>query len=234
MTLDQAVEKVWTLLETSLHPRVRVRDLMSWGVQTVDAGAPLEKVVGQLRRIGHEGYPVVENQLVVGLLTRRDADRAAEHGLAALTVRDVMTAGTVTLTAADSIAALEHVMVESGWGQIPVVDEAGALLGIVTRTDLIKHWARVHPQTPKPPPPPTVTHERIAQVLGDEIARLIETVAGQARDRGFGLYIVGGVVRDLMLARPNLDIDFVVEGDAIRFAESLHARFGGDTLLQLN
>ena len=39
--------------------------------------------------------------------------------------------------------------------------------------------------------------------------------------------MVGGVVRDLLLKRRNDDIDFVVEGDAIRFAESLQARYGG-------
>ena len=43
----------------------------------------------QLRRIGHEGYPVIEGGKVVGLLTRRDADRALEHNLTRATVRDV-------------------------------------------------------------------------------------------------------------------------------------------------
>jgi len=41
------------------------------------------------------------------------------------------------------------------------------------------------------------------------------------------MYLVGGVVRDLLLNRRNLDIDFVVEGDGIAFGESLRARYGG-------
>ena len=50
------------------------------------------------------------------------------------------------------------------------------------------------------------------------------------------LYLVGGVVRDLLLERANLDLDLVVEGDAIQLARSLadknkvklviHSRFG--------
>ncbi len=39
--------------------------------------------------------------------------------------------------------------------------------------------------------------------------------------------MVGGGVRDLLLQRANDDIDFVVEADAIPFAESLQQRYGG-------
>ena len=37
---------------------------------------------------------------------------------------------------------------------------------------------------------------------------------------GKNAYLVGGFVRDLLLKRPSLDIDIVVEGDAIPVAES--------------
>jgi len=57
-----------------------------------------------------------------------------------------------------------------------------------------------------------------------------------AGGRGEGLYLVGGIVRDLLLERPNLDLDLVVEGDAIALARQLaeqqqgevtiHRRFG--------
>src|SRR5215218_5568501 len=107
---------------------VTVAELMSRGAQTIDPGATLESVVRKMRLIGHEGYPVVENGRVVGLLTRRDTDRAIEHGLGHLTVRDVMNAGEVVLHPSDPVVMLEQQMVASGWGQIPVVDESGALL----------------------------------------------------------------------------------------------------------
>lgn len=45
-----------------------------------------------------------------------------------------------------------------------------------------------------------------------------------------GLYIVGGFVRDLLLGKEgiDMDIDLVVEGDAIALVESLVRRFGGE------
>src|SRR5262249_23938869 len=40
--------------------------------------------------------------------------------------------------------------------------------------------------------------------------------------------MVGGVVRDLLLNRTKLDIDFVAEQNAIDFAQGLQTRYGGE------
>lgn len=61
--------------------------------------------------------------------------------------------------------------------------------------------------------------------LSSEAARLLREVATVADQQGVSLYLVGGPVRDLLLKRSSLDLDFVVEGDAIAFAESLSDRF---------
>ncbi len=226
MTFEQAYEQLWAEVERSVTPAIRVADLMSHGVQTIDGAKTVGDVVGKLRRIGHEGFPVVEGGRVVGLLTRRDADRAMEHGLGGMPVRDVMTAGEVTLNPDDSVATLETTMVESGWGQVPVADASGKLLGIVTRTDLIKHWASRHPSK-RAPHNEALALDDIAAVLGDTVASLIEVIATHAQSAGVSLYMVGGVVRDLLLGRSNLDVDFVVEGDAIALADALQAQYGG-------
>lgn len=44
---------------------------------------------------------------------------------------------------------------------------------------------------------------------------------------GKNAYLVGGFVRDLLLKRPSLDIDIVVEGDAIRVAKAMCDRWNG-------
>ncbi|NDJ59739.1 MAG: CBS domain-containing protein [Chloroflexi bacterium] len=224
--LDQAVAAIWEQVYAIVEPAVRVADLMSLGARTVKASEVINDVVPRLRRIGHEGYPVLDDERVVGLLTRRDADRAVEHGLGDLAVREVMASGVVTLGPNDSVFTLEQRMVESGWGQIPVVDAESRLIGIVTRTDLITHWARVHPTT-VPETPPTISGAQIVAVLGKPVADLIDRIAAYAQTAGITLYLVGGVVRDLLLERPNYDIDFVAEGDGIRAAEDLAAQYGG-------
>ena len=224
-SLPEIVNLLWQEVAARIQPITRVADLMSYGVQTVEARRRVGDVIRQIRRIGHEGYPVVEAGRIVGLLTRRDADRAAEHGLENLTVREIMASGAVTVRPDDSVMVLEQRMVESGWGQIPVIDEHDRLLGIVTRTDLIKHWAQVHP--PASTPEPVLSSFQIETVLGRAVAALIRTVAEEAQAKAITLYLVGGIVRDLLLYRRNLDIDFVVEGDAIALACALQDHFGG-------
>ncbi|MBE0415953.1 MAG: CCA tRNA nucleotidyltransferase, partial [Dehalococcoidia bacterium] len=52
-------------------------------------------------------------------------------------------------------------------------------------------------------------------------------IAGEvAEAQGQRLYLVGGAVRDLLLGRPNLDFDLVVEGDAPRLARQLAREVG--------
>jgi tRNA nucleotidyltransferase (CCA-adding enzyme) len=54
----------------------------------------------------------------------------------------------------------------------------------------------------------------------------VEAAASLARERGESLYLVGGAVRDLLLARPVRDVDLALEGDALGFAGELSARLG--------
>lgn len=77
---------------------------------------------------------------------------------------------------------------------------------------------------------------RVAERLtAGEVDRL-RLVARLARERGLTAWLVGGPVRDLLLARPSLDLDVTVEGDSLPLARSLaealhgrltvHERFG--------
>jgi tRNA nucleotidyltransferase (CCA-adding enzyme) len=63
----------------------------------------------------------------------------------------------------------------------------------------------------------------IAAYLGPELDQALARVA-EPYD---GVYLVGGTVRDILLGRPNFDVDVAVEGDAIEFARELASEFGG-------
>ena len=56
---------------------------------------------------------------------------------------------------------------------------------------------------------------------------LIHRVGEEAALLGFPLYIVGGIVRDLLLNRTGYDFDLVVEGDATSLARVLEEKYGG-------
>ena len=194
----------------------REPQLLSPAVRVSDASE-------RMQRFGHEGYPVVEGSRVVGLLTRRAVDRAMAHGLGARPVSSVMEAGSLVVSPADSVQHLQRVMIQHDWGQVPVADSAtGEIVGIVTRTDLLRTLAAEASGAR-----PASLEPRLEAALAPERLALLRLVARQAEAHAAAIYIVGGFVRDLVLGLPSLDFDLVVEGDAIALAQGLAAAYGG-------
>lgn len=60
---------------------------------------------------------------------------------------------------------------------------------------------------------------------------LLRDLGRMADEREVGLYLVGGVVRDLLLKRSNWDLDLTVEGDGIAFARLVASRYGAGVAL---
>ncbi len=229
-TLDDVARELLDALPDYVRPAATVAQIMSRPVQIVEPNTPVVKAADRMKRTGHEGYPVVRNGRVVGLLTRRAVDRAMQHGLGNRPVDRVMDEGEIYVTPSDSVEKLEKLMIEHGWGQVPVVED-GQVAGIVTRTDLIKLWA-----TPASPPRRIEVAQKLESALPAPLVSLIRDIARTARELNMSVYFVGGLVRDLLLGFPISDVDLVVEGDAIALARQLardrggrvksHARFG--------
>lgn len=62
---------------------------------------------------------------------------------------------------------------------------------------------------------------KIKKQLPAELVNFMQVAGGVAASQGQNLYLVGGVARDLLLGRTNLDLDLVVEGNAIELAQQL-------------
>lgn len=76
------------------------------------------------------------------------------------------------------------------------------------------------------------THVNLADLLTKSLDAalldLIRRIADESTALGFPIYLVGGSVRDLMLARPIVDLDLTVEGDAIKLGRALVKKYGGE------
>lgn len=68
---------------------------------------------------------------------------------------------------------------------------------------------------------------KIEKQLPIELVEFMESAGLIAAKQGWSLYLVGGVVRDLLLGRSNFDLDMVVEGDAIALGKLLAEITGG-------
>lgn len=221
-SLKDAHTELLRILPAHVRPAITVAQIMSRTPQTISPETPAQEAAQRMQRYGYEGYPVVEAGQVIGLLTRRAVDRALSHKLN-LPARNLMEAGKVTATPGDPIESLQRQMIDTGWGQIPVVDpQSGELIGIVTRTDLLKTLA------PEPALPGRYNFAaRLESALPPAHLALLKAIAAAAHRQHNALYVVGGFVRDLILERPSLDFDLVVEGNAIRLAKALAAQWGG-------
>ncbi len=214
---DEMIE----VLKEIVKPAVVVAQIYSRDPQLIPPDMAVSEIAALMQRYGHEGYPVVENGQIIGLVTRRAVDRAVSHKLN-LSARQIMEAGQVTVSPDDSLETVQMLMTTSGWGQIPVVDKGGEIIGIVTRTDVIKTL----PIGSRFPAKVNLA-ARLEKVLPAAQVILIKMVSQIAQENRLALYIVGGFVRDLLLEKPSVDFDLVVEGDAIALAKALRSRFGG-------
>ena len=71
-----------------------------------------------------------------------------------------------------------------------------------------------------------MTERSLLSRLSQKRLSLLRELGNLADEGGVSLYLVGGVVRDLLLKRENWDLDLTVEGDGIAFARLVADRYG--------
>jgi tRNA nucleotidyltransferase (CCA-adding enzyme) len=213
-------------------------EIMSRPVRLIDADTSVTEALVAAQQYGHSGICVREDDRVVGIVARRDLDKAIRHGLGHAPVKGVMTRTVTFARPSTGVDELRRIMVSENVGRVPVVsDEAyeevvstgtarvADVVGIATRTDVLAayqgRWEKDQVEAPAPR-----VYAMEALVEHPFFGRLFEACAALSEDFA-GVYLVGGFVRDLLLEQPNVDVDVAVEGDGIEFAARLAAQLGG-------
>ncbi len=223
-TVEETVEELERILWARIRPVLRAHQIMTRRLHTVGPDQTLAEAAELLTRYGHSSLPVVDGEgRLVGLITRKAVDRAVNHGLGEKPVRAYMWRRPEVIGPETPLSEIRRRMAEKDLGRLPVVDEEGRLLGLITRSDLLRAWPPV-PARPTPPGPNLA--DRLEEALPPALLRRLRELSELAQEMGFGLYLVGGFVRDLLLGHPTLDLDLVVEGDAIALAHALAPRWG--------
>ncbi len=228
VTLAEAENRLVARLENVLGKEPRVRDLMSSPVIYAAPDSPLYEVHDTINRYGISGIPVVEQGRMVGLISRSTVEKAIYHGLARLPVGEYMSTDFYMVSPDAGVSEVQEVMVGMNQRFVPVVDN-GTLVGVVTRTDLLRMLADNPSRQPEPVEAKGRTRDISAllrQKLSPKVLEIFRTASEVAGSMNARVYVVGGFVRDLLLRQPNLDIDLVVEGDGIAFARAFASRFG--------
>jgi CBS domain-containing protein len=132
---------------------MNVGDLMTTTVIAVDPDTPLKDAAEILAKSQISGMPVVDARgVVTGVLSAEDIVRRESAGerpsgpvepkLLATTVGGAMSSPAVTIGPRQPVTDAVRTMVDERVGRLPVVDGEGRLVGIVTRTDLVRVFVR--------------------------------------------------------------------------------------------
>jgi Zn-dependent protease/CBS domain-containing protein len=128
-----AVEEEKSVTLEGFLSKYVVGDVMSKNPICVSPEFKARDVIDLVFKHKHLGYPVVENDRVVGIVTLRDVINAGEDE----DVRDVMSRNVLTVTPETSVLEALRIMSERKIGRLPVVENSD-LVGIVSRSDVVR------------------------------------------------------------------------------------------------
>ncbi|ODA39037.1 CBS domain-containing protein [Desulfosporosinus sp. BG] len=237
---DAELPVVLKQLRSAIQGRAKrphlARDMMSFPVKTVSPDTKLGEVEQILLRYGHTGVPVTVDERLVGIISRRDVDKAIKHGLQHAPVKGFMTTRVTTVDVEAPLDEVQRLMVLHDIGRLPVIEE-GNLVGIVSRSDVLRlvHGSAVPIETQLARERSVAMRQDILDLmerLPKEVQNLFEAVRDTAEEEECAVYIVGGFVRDLLLSFPTQDLDFVIEGNGGQFARALMQRIPNGKITQ--
>lgn len=229
---------------TYSHRRLRelpaeapVHDVMSREVYAVQPDTPLDEAVELLLGKVYRALPVVDDaRRVVGILTdgdllgkakllatsvQRELTRAELAGefqrlrQAGQTVGQVMTPDPVTITSDTTVLAAMHLMAEHDIKRLPVVDENGKLMGIVSRIDILRALSQPPvAEMPRKSPPPG-QHIKVAGVM---ITNVPAVKANATLAQVVGLLVSSAQRRVVVVDDRQRVIGIITDGDLIKRA----------------
>jgi CBS domain-containing protein len=112
-------------------------DIMRTGIPAVQPGDSLARVFALMASVGVRELPVVAAGRVIGIVTRGDLEPYVGH-FEWTTVRPAMSGDPLTVMPDTAVAVVAQLLFERGYNALPVVDGQGALLGMVSRRDLLR------------------------------------------------------------------------------------------------
>ncbi|MCX7769656.1 MAG: CBS domain-containing protein [Proteobacteria bacterium] len=250
LTVFQVQELILEELKKRIEKPKVARDIMSMPVKYVTPDESIDEVKEILTKYNINMVPVCEKSKngkakIIGLISRQNVEKAAFHGFEKLPVKNFMTTEFYSIRPDSDINEIRELIFRGRQRLLPVVNEEGEPLGVITRTDFLRIIQDE-----------SIHEEEVGERKGEfnkNLKYLIETLFDKetqerlikigeiAESYGYNAFIVGGVVRDLILRKPNYDIDVVIEGDCHKMVQTLskllktkvveHRKFGTATLI---
>lgn len=129
--------RVQTDLQVDVMGATRITEVMSQPVITIPAGSSPADGLAIVGESGHGVYPVVDDSGdLVGIVS--GTDLLDSEAISAETVQEIALTDVVTVNAEQTVGDLSRLMIAEGVDHVPVLDARGRLVGMCTRTDVLK------------------------------------------------------------------------------------------------
>jgi len=120
---------------------VMVQEIMTKNVAVIDQNATIQQAATILRKRNIHGLVIVKGKSVIGVLTDKDIiSKVVAENKSPLTVKvkDVMAPKVIVVKPTETIDEATRIMFANDVSRLPVVDEMGTLVGIITMADMIR------------------------------------------------------------------------------------------------
>ncbi|RMF22068.1 MAG: CBS domain-containing protein [Bacteroidetes bacterium] len=119
----------------------RLSSIMTRDVVTIGPDEPVSKVMDILLNKRFHHIPVVKGRKLVGIITSWDLVKLGKSSteLKDILVKDVMTTKVATLGPNELIGAAAQIFLKHLFHGLPIVDDEGQLVGIVTTHDILRY-----------------------------------------------------------------------------------------------
>ncbi len=224
-TLIEVAEKLSYLIKMKLLSQVKAKDIMSFPPKYVYSDDTLEKVNDIISKSGMNALVVLDRKTknVVGIVTRQIINKAMYHHMNSEKISMFTITEFETVKETDTFESIKHLVIDEKQRIIPVLSKKGELIGVITRTNLLQILSSGI-DIEKPKKTKNIEAE-IRKILPPNVIDYLINAGDIAKKLNFKAYMVGGIVRDIILGYKNLDIDIVVEGQGIEFAKNFAKKY---------
>lgn len=238
VTVLEARERLLRHLETTLPHAGTARELMVRPFHALNEELTVAQAKEELNRRQINAAPILDgSSRAIGAVTRQLLDAALQHDMDRRPVTAVMETDLAWEPAEASAERVAQRMLSRHPRFLLVGDEKNRRAeGLISRTAVLRYLSGRTNDSPEAGSPTRQVELKrrragIAELLEKGLPaslttpmRVIIELSGELR---IPVYLVGGLVRDLLLERPNRDLDIVVEGDGPAFARMLADRLDG-------
>lgn len=233
-TLTQVERSLQALLRSRINPTKKAKDMMSSPVIRISPEDIVKEAAALMTRYNINVLLVMDDEgALKGYITRQVVEKAVFFGLENIKVNDYMNIEFSTVRPDAPLKEVQELIVRKKLRVLPVVEDK-KVLGVITRTDLLNILLG-DPLIPEflydsKNASHFIRKKNMAAVLKERLPRkvikLLKDFGHVADMLGYNAYLVGGLVRDVLLRRENLDVDIVIEGDGIKFAQEFAEHYG--------